>query len=61
MPDAGEEILAFPDTQARRLAGVSTSSAESIATVMPDVYTPPACPFAIRQTPDALYRIPAQR
>ncbi len=23
MPDAGEEVLAFPDTQARRLAGVS--------------------------------------
>ncbi len=23
MPDAGEEVLAFPDTQARRLVGVS--------------------------------------
>jgi DNA-binding transcriptional MerR regulator len=23
MPDAGEEVLAFPDTEARRLAGVS--------------------------------------
>lgn len=23
MPDAGEEVLAFPDTQARQLAGVS--------------------------------------
>ena len=23
MPDAGEEVLAFPDSQARQLAGVS--------------------------------------
>jgi len=26
MPDAGEEVLAFPDTQARQLAGRSAGS-----------------------------------
>ena len=40
MPDAGEEVLAFPDTQARRLAGVSIRRLrywEEVGLVVPSI------------------------
>ena len=40
MPDAGEEVLAFPDTQARRLAGVSMRRLrywEEVGLVVPSI------------------------
>ena len=40
MPDAGEEVLAFPDTQARRLAGVSMRRMrywEEVGLVVPSI------------------------